>query len=1184
MARIASKEIGLYYPTDLSAVELIAQHIKPACYYRYDTWIIDPCVGEGKAVNTFAEALKHSFIREANKLDVENTQYYRGSNYQSPGQHLRESASRFYVKGIELDYTRAEAAAELLGKDNVLQGAAENVGLIGQFDVMWLNPPYDYVAGRRTELTWIEMTRDYLRPDGTAIFIVPDMFVQYSDDSGSDHAARYMDEMRRSLSKSGYKNAFVLRFPDETWPQFKQVAIFAQKGDRTSSHNYIDLNVQGKLGEKGNRYHGNMVRHSVTRNHAVTPTLTTALDIPLLESVFANDEVAPAMMDFLGDPNGLAHAMRPLTPMRREHGALAAAAGMFNGQRVGKQIIKGSTIKKMQRTITDSVTQSGASDVRQIINSEVLAAQLSILDMENATITTVNSIDHPEEFEPILQENAEEFVNLAQRMFPPMFTEDDQWRYAKALAQIKAPRKIKGKQNGMFPQQTFRAASILDAWRRFKVVTMVGEMGVGKTVVAAAAAAIKAMQRKEHNRKIVILLPPKKDLLDKWEEEMEMALRLLFPKVFKVETISDVREAFSTSGLVIILIKETTAKMTSGWAPVLMPEPRQPKKDIVRDTRCPTCGEALEYSEKNPEKTKSHCVICQARRLDSAMWTAKRRVASKKAGAEELAPLDIKAWSASIAKVQEDFVIEAPVKRFVAWEYERLVEDENGNWVKETVNASAEVEEPAWVQPWEQKMATITPEGSARYPLAKYIRDHYSDQYLLIIDECHGYKGEDTDRAYAAQDLLASAYLAIQMTGTLYNGMASSIYYLLWRALPEFRKTWGREDKQKFVTQYGLHEKITRDYTGRHTTGISGYGKSMERVSEKPGIHPSMVALLLPSTVFFGIRDLEVILPPYSEHTIFVDRPEKFDTIEGYLSNVRADAVAKMMKKDMSLMGQWVWATQGAWDMAHVGDYVDGHKMPPIECPWEMWPKEEAFLRLVLQEKRLGRKVLAFVGQLNRRDNTSRLCELLERYGMKGAVMRSTVTERKKFILQALADGADVIFTSADLVKEGIDLLELPTFVWLFGSTQTYLVQQANRRAWRPGQEQECKIYYLAYNETPQAARMTRLAKKLQAAQAIAGDVRQGLAAILGEETFVNRLQDAVVETEHHESDLSIDDLPPLEEWVESLSSDLPEFVETTTTTGKNMVEVTVDVKANKRVRVHITVAEIEEYAQLTMF
>jgi hypothetical protein len=45
-------------------------------------------------------------------------------------------------------------------------------------------------------------------------------------------------------------------------------------------------------------------------------------------------------------------------------------------------------------------------------------------------------------------------------------------------------------------------------------------------------------------------------------------------------------------------------------------------------------------------------------------------------------------------------------------------------------------------------------------------------------------------------DLLASSHCALQMTGTLYNGMASSIYYLLWRALPEFRAAWGWSDVQ----------------------------------------------------------------------------------------------------------------------------------------------------------------------------------------------------------------------------------------------------------------------------------------------------------------------------------------------------------------------------------------------------
>jgi hypothetical protein len=190
---------------------------------------------------------------------------------------------------------------------------------------------------------------------------------------------------------------------------------------------------------------------------------------------------------------------------------------------------------------------------------------------------------------------------------------------------------------------------------------------------------------------------------------------------------------------------------------------------------------------------------------------------------------------------------------------------------------------------------------------------------------------------------------------------------------------------------------------------------------------------------------------------------------------------------------------------------------------------------------------------------------------MKGAVMRAEVKSRVEFVRTAIKGGADVIFTSAELVKEGIDLFELPTFVWLYGESKTYLVRQANRRAWRPGQDKPCKIFYLAYNKTPQAERMDRLAKKLAASQSLEGDVRQGLAAILGDEDFVSRLQDATVSTEHFESDITMDELPELESFV-------------VTTTAPPLVDVIVEVTSRKPVRVRVTVEEIKSYSQMSLF
>jgi hypothetical protein len=57
---------------------------------------------------------------------------------------------------------------------------------------------------------------------------------------------------------------------------------------------------------------------------------------------------------------------------------------------------------------------------------------------------------------------------------------------------------------------------------------------------------------------------------------------------------------------------------------------------------------------------------------------------------------------------------------------------------------------------------------------------------------------------------------------------------------------------------------------------------------------------------------------------------------------------------------------------------------------------------------------------------------------------------------------------------------------------------------------------------------MHHVARKLGAAQTLQGDIRSGLAELLGEPDFVSRLQAATVATEHFESSLTLDDLPPL--------------------------------------------------------
>ena len=343
------------------------------------------------------------------------------------------------------------------------------------------------------------------------------------------------------------------------------------------------------------------------------------------------------VLDLLGDPASSGERLRPLMAMRTEHAGMVAAAGLFNGAVIDGKVIRGSTVKRTIERVEQRTTEGG-SEVTETIEAEVLAAQLSILDMQHAEVRVINSLDQKQEFESLLLGYAQDFVDLAFRLYPPTFTASDVERYRPALEQVKAPRALAGRANGLFEPQLVRAGAILDGWRRHNVITLVGEMGTGKTAISVAAAAVKALQRKAHNQKVVVLLPPKDDLVKKWAEEIKTSLREIVqpdgsrgPQVVAAQTISDVQAAFAQPGLGFILLKETTAKMSSGWAKV--PTLRRKTKH-GQVAVCPTCGQQIAYAAggstiEDPHTRKAHCRALRHADVDAYTPHQRRRDASR---------------------------------------------------------------------------------------------------------------------------------------------------------------------------------------------------------------------------------------------------------------------------------------------------------------------------------------------------------------------------------------------------------------------------------------------------------------------------------------------------------------------------------------------------------------------------
>lgn len=410
--------------------------------------------------------------------------------------------------------------------------------------------------------------------------------------------------------------------------------------------------------------------------------------------------------------------------------------------------------------------------------------------------------------------------------------------------------------------------------------------------------------------------------------------------------------------------------------------------------------------------------------------------------------------------------------------------------------------------------------------IANYILKHYSKSYALIVDEAHQFKGGDSARGYASGSIIRGAWRALIMTGTFYNGYASSMYYLLYRAFGSFRENNSYEGVKDFVRLYGLEEKITKEIKKDPKYSFSGYNVNKAvRVKEIPGIHPSMIAIMLPFTVFMKLSDMNFFLPPKKEYTLFLDLPEEVSKkVNIYLGKIYDDAIEDMKNGNMSLKGQLTWAKAATHDIYPIGDEVGKHKLEPLQ-PEKLAPKEEALLRILSEKKAKGYPTLIYYIQTERRPIQNRLINLASQYGIKIDYMPSTEKNRVRFIEKALAGGADAVFCNANLVKEGIDLLQFKAIVWYGVTRDAFLVNQANFRIYRIGQTHEVEIYYLGYNKTYQAESWMDTAQKVAAMSAMHGDVRTGLAALLGEKSMISEVQNVMIEYEKFESDLTMSDL-----------------------------------------------------------
>ena len=372
----------------------------------------------------------------------------------------------------------------------------------------------------------------------------------------------------------------------------------------------------------------------------------------------------------------------------------------------------------------------------------------------------------------------------------------------------------------------------------------------------------------------------------------------------------------------------------------------------------------------------------------------------------------------------------------------------------------------------------------------------------FIADEAHKFKGT-TAQGLAFGGVISRVKKVIAMTGTLGDGYANGLYYILWRMDPKSFKAKGynhdEKSRTKFQNEYGFWEKKQKvsssDQYGRTSRARNG------KVSVKslPGYTiNTFPEWLIERTCFLKLSDVAPYLPPMKEYVNVVKMDEELQRNYSEIESRLRDEIKRGGNQIASIM---LHTCLSYPDLAEGPEVIQVEKpeyafsmvIPSLD-PTKLYNKERELQTMIEAELSLGRKCMVFTTYTGKRDCIPRLEWVIEQVpGADIQVLRSTTVSTKKrerYIKDKLnSEGKNVLICHPELVETGLDLLECPTIIWVQSGYIPTTVRQASRRSLRIGQEKEVKVIFLCYEGTYQESCFQLIGGKLNAAGILEGNL-----------------------------------------------------------------------------------------------
>jgi hypothetical protein len=318
MARLVSQAKKGYYPFPEELIPHVTKWLDVPM--PESTVILDPCAGEGIAVEAVAEKLS---VLKGNLLCA------------------------------ELDDARARSCRER-GLNTIVGDALREIHIPQTgCSLLWLNPPYDtgtsFGFARRLETNFLSRFGRTIARGGVLAFIVPFKILHMREYEGFPDA---------------YKNIRILKFPGDD-DRFGQCVVLATR-------------MQGKTEQERNNWQKQLANPMSILDDPTHLYRVPGVQLPVdLHKKFYSDFLSQDMLNELCaqpivkaahsvDVQLSDHCLKPLMPLRVGHQALVLATGAFDG--VYKAPETGNTIVVLGKThaVTTTTMETDGDSERRV--------------------------------------------------------------------------------------------------------------------------------------------------------------------------------------------------------------------------------------------------------------------------------------------------------------------------------------------------------------------------------------------------------------------------------------------------------------------------------------------------------------------------------------------------------------------------------------------------------------------------------------------------------------------------------------------------------------------------------------------------------------------------------------------------------------------------------------------------